>query len=254
MIAPPRSRTHSRSGFTLLELSISAAVLLVLSIGITQSVRSLSRLASHGGVDGRLQDEAQRALAAIQVDLRRAGFATIDGRAYPHLFVDGNAAAAFDAHDHAPAVENAQDGEPGFGPDREIVLRLPLFERVVQDEDGVNWGVDDPAAPTTGIVKTYDVPALDADGALIWSDADVAYVLVTGADGVNVLERRESGGRTSTVARNVERVTFESAAEAPAEVPLGAVRARLWMRDVDERGGVHRYFVEAVADLRNGGV
>lgn len=253
MLRTLRSRRGSRAGFTLLELSISAAVLLLLAIGLSESVRSLSRLASSGGVDGRLQDEGQRALAAILADLRRAGFATIDGRAYPHLFVDGNAASDFDAHDHAPAVEHAQDGEPGFGANREIVLRLPLMRSVVQDQDGVNWDADDPAAPTEGLVKSYDVPELDANGALQWDDADVAIVLVTGADGVNVLERRVSGGRTSVLARDVERVTFESATEAPAEVPLGAVRARLWLRDVDERGGIHRYFVEAVADLRNGG-
>lgn len=254
MLRTLRSNRRARSGFTLLELSVSAAVLIVLAIGVTESVRSLSRLASSGGVDGRLQDSAQRALATILVDLRRAGFATIDGRAYPHLFVDGNAASDFDAHDHAPADEHAEDGEPGFGPNREIVLRLPLLRKVNQDADGVNWDLDDPAAPAVGIVKTYDVPELDANGALQWDAADVAFVLVTGVDGVNVLERRESGGRTSVVARGVERVTFESAVEAPAEVPLGAVRVRLWMRDVDERAGVHRYFVEAVADLRNGGV
>jgi hypothetical protein len=35
-------------------------------------------------------------------------------------------------------------------------------------------------------------------------------------------------------------------------VPLRAIRVRIWLRERDSRGSLHRYFTEAVVKLRNG--
>jgi hypothetical protein len=146
---------------------------------------------------------------------------------YPYLFEDGDAQVPFADHAHEPAAKEAEVGDDDFGPNREIVLCRPADA----DTDGV--------------------PDVDVDGDLVWSAYEVSYVLVT-EDGVNRLQRRIDAGEPRTVASHVERVTFDDAASSGYEVPLGAVRVRIWFRTADGTGRLHRYFVESTIKLRNG--
>ncbi|MBK7876035.1 MAG: hypothetical protein IPJ77_09825 [Planctomycetes bacterium] len=234
-----RQRRRSGSGFSLVEMTIGVAVLFVLGAGLTLSMTSLRRLTQASSTDAKLQDEASRALAAITRDLRRSGFVVPDGvHAFPYVFADGDATGDFSEHAHAPASHAAQAGDADFGPTREIVFLLP------QD-------LDDDGDPDTGLLPDGR-PDLDASGDLVWSVDEISFVLVTGADGVNVLERRVNAADGRSVARNVERVTFDTSAEDPVLVPFGAVRVRLWLRQLDERGALHRHVVEQTVRLRNG--
>lgn len=223
-----RARTASRRGITLLELMIGVVILLMLVGSLMQSLRSMSRGASYASIDGELQGQAEHALRAIIASLKPSGFATVGGNAFPYLFRDGNATGAYSASAHPPATHTANPGDPDFGPNLEIVFVQPL------DANGDNR------------------PDLDAAGQMIWSANQFSYVVVTRPDGANVLQRRIDGGSIREIAHHIERITFDDNTSSGFTVPLRAIRVRIWLKERDERGAIHRYFTEAVVKLRNG--
>ena len=222
-----------RAGFTILELTISSTLLVMMVASLALSLSRLSSLQKSIETEIRLQDMASSALATILDDLRRSAFVDANGVTYPHLFEDGNAALEFNQHDHQPAIQAAQPGDPDFGPIREIVFVLP------DDADGDG------------------VPDLDPSGEVIWTAQEFSYVLNTGADGINRLERRTDALEPATVAQFVERVEFDSGPNAgnsiPTELtmPFNTVRVRIWFRAVDGNGHLHTYFVQASTRFRN---
>lgn len=252
-------RFGTRTGLGLVEVAISATVLLLLAASMVEAVGQVGALGRAGGTEGRLQLGAQEAIARITSDLRAAGFVDTAGKTYPYLFEDGEPDVAFAAHAHGPAVENAQSDEADFGANREIVFVRPSFEAMAQDSDGVNWELfdeDGSAIELPGgveIVKRYQFPVIGTDGTPGFDDEEISYVLVTAADGVNELQRRRDGASPETIARGVERLVFDTSGTDPVGVPVGAVRVRLWLRLRDEEGTVHRRFAETVVRLQNGG-
>lgn len=250
------ARAHARRGFTLVEIAIGATILFVLAAALVQSLSSVKSLAIQGDIESRLQREGDEAMAKIRRQLHLSGFTTIGAKSYPHVFPEGVGGAGFGAHDHAPAssssVECAPDNAPSsLGPNREIVLVEPVFMSVLQTADGTNYPTG-----TTGlgsaVVRTYDVPEIDVGGNATWGAPEISFVVVTGADGRNVLERRVDGADPRVVCRFVARATFETTADDPVQVPLDSVRVRLWLQDRDEKGGFHGRFFEALVGLRNG--
>jgi type II secretory pathway pseudopilin PulG len=227
-VSSSRTRTAARAGFALLELMIGALILLLLVGTLTQSLRSISQGSKSVDLDSQLQWEAERALRSIIASLKPSGFVTVDGNSFPYLFEDGNATGAYAASAHAPALHTAEAGDADFGPNREIVFVQPA------DLDDDNR------------------PDLDAGGDMIWSEEQYSYVVVPRADGTNVLQRRLNGGSTRVIASHVERITFDDNTSSGFVVPLRAIRVRIWFRERDARGTLHRYFTEAVVKLRNG--
>lgn len=216
------------SGFALLELMIGVLILLVLVATLTQSLRSLSQGTATTDTDGNLQTQAERALDAIIGSLKPSGFVTVGGNSFPYLFQDGNATGAYAASAHPAPSHSALATDPDFGPNQEIVFVQPA------DADGDNR------------------PDLDASGQMVWSADQYAYVVVARRDGSNVLQRRVNGGPGRMIASHVERITFDDNASSGFQVPLRAIRVRIWLRDRDAHGSLHRYFTEAVVKLRNG--
>lgn len=223
-----RNRTAAGAGFALLELMIGALILLLLVGTLTQSLRSISQSSKSVDLDSQLQAEAERALRSILASLKPSGVVTVGGNSFPYLFEDGNATGAYAASAHAAPPHTAEAGDPDFGPNREIVFVQPA------DLDGDNH------------------PDLDAGGDMIWSEEQYSYVVVPRADGTNVLQRRINGGSTRVIASHVERIAFDDNASSGFVVPLRAIRVRIWFRQHDARGTLHRYFTEAVVKLRNG--
>lgn len=224
----PRTRASARRGFTLLELMIGVMVLLMLVGSLMQSLRTMTRGATYAGIDGELQAQAEHALRAIIASLKPSGFAIVGGNRYPYLFQNGNATGAFVANAHAPATHYATVGQPDFGPNQEIVFVQPA------DANADNR------------------PDLDGAGQMVWAGNQFAFVVVTRPDGTNVLQRRIDGGTIREIANHVERITFDDNTSSGFVVPLRAIRVRIWLRERDERGAIHRYFTEAVVKLRNG--
>jgi len=221
------SRIRCTSGFSLLELTIVTALLAVIGAAFTRSMVSLRDLTRVTDVRAQLASEGEKAIAAIRADLRRSGFVDGGGVVYPYLFEDGVPDPGLSIHAHPAAAKEAQAGDPDFGPNREVVFLLPLDA----DSDGR--------------------PDVDGAGRLLWEAAEYAFVVVTRADGVNVLERRRDGVVLGTVADHVERVVFDDSLSSGFEIPLGTIRARVFFRQRDEKGTLHRHSVEVLFRLRN---
>lgn len=229
-----RSQVTTRSGFSLIEVVLVGSILAILARALVATSASMGRVTSTGNVLSLLQQEGARAMRSIVTDLKRSGYVTldedtVDEREYPYVFTGGVADAPYDANSHAPADQEAGPNDPDFGPIREIVFVQPA------DVDGDERPDYDPA---TG---------------LDWSADEVSYVLMTRADGVNYLERRVNAGNARRVARDVERVVFdtpESSGWSP-DVPLGSVRVRLFLRTRDSQGMLYRDSREVVVKLRN---
>lgn len=235
----PQLRSRARAGFTVIEVAIATLVLVIVSGALITAMDGLRGAAVTGDVSSRLAEAGEKALMNIVEDLRRSGRVNT-GTAYPYTFENGDSPFN-DAHDHVPADEHAEAGEPDFGPDREIVLILP------RDQDTLG----PPAVPDV----PDNIPDLDVDGQLIWGVEEFSYVLETWPDGINRLERRVDGAAPGQVMASwVERVRFDDFNSAPLEIPnSGTVRVRLWLRQPDSRGTVHRWSGEAMVRMRNGG-
>jgi len=243
----------------LLEVTVSGTLLFLLAASMVEAVAQVGALGRAGSTMGRLQQGAQESMTAITSDLDASGFVSANGKTYPYLFEDGNAESAFEAHSHATPTEHAQDDEPDYGVNREIVFVQPTLTEVAQDTDGLNWDLVDengdavsvPSGVT--IAKKYMFPAIGNDGTAGFATDELSYVIVTGPDGINELQRRRNGLTASVVARGVERLVFDTSDTDPIGVPVGAVRVRLWLRLRDEEGTVHRHSAETVVRLQNGG-
>lgn len=230
----------ARGGFSLVEMAIGVVVLFVLAAGLTQSLSALRGGAVSGSVESRLQAMGERIMTAVQTDLKRSGLRDLGGGAnLPYLFDEGNAQGAFALHAHPPAQHSAHIGETDYGRTREIVFSLPLD---VDDRD-----------PATLVPTPDGIPDIDGDGGLVWDPIQYSFVVVTRPDGINYLERRANGGNGRVVGHHVERLTFDTSTTDPVNIPVGACRVRVWLRERDEGGTLHRYFLESVVKLRNGG-
>lgn len=224
------ARRCARAGMTMIEIAITSVLLIMLSGALTQSLMHMRDVTDVGDVRTLLHDEAEKALASVMVDLRRSGFGTLAGATYPYLFDDGNAFAPYFVHAHAAAIKTAQAGDADFGANREIVVLQPLM--------GLN-------------AAGQDVAALDANGLIQWSPNVVSYVVITGADGRNWLQRRVNGANPRRIIPDVERIAFDTNATDPVNVPVGAVRVQLFLRRVDDEQVVHRHATELMINLRN---
>lgn len=247
-ITHTRAAAHRvRRGFTLVEMAIVATILILLSGALVSSLESLRDATLTSSVESKLQEAGEKAMRQIVDDLRRSGVVTVDFGAglvaYPGFFFDGDTAATATSaevnamHAHPAPVQNAVAGDPDFGASREIVFLQPL--------DADTWG------PPAVVGVPDGIPDLDANADLVWDPTEFSYVLVTGVDGINRLERRTNGINPTTVASFVERVVFENNAFNFA-IPLSAVRIRIFLRQVDSQGVVHRYQTDATVQLRNG--
>jgi hypothetical protein len=228
-----KKSSDSRGGFSALEMTIAVMILSLLAGSLSLALQRMRGMTGSSSAQATLQDSAERALKRIALDLSRSGQVTLLGDSFPHLFDDGAATGAFAAHAHPPAAQSAVPGDPDFGPNREIVFVAPQEA----DPEG-----------------TYgrDVPDIDANGRLIWAATQFSYVVSTGADGVNRLERRTAAAAPIAIASNVERVVFDDNASSGFVIPLDSVRVRLFFRKVDAQGVLHRHQAEQIIKLRNG--
>jgi prepilin-type N-terminal cleavage/methylation domain-containing protein len=245
-------QTHpTRRGFTLIELVIVVTVLAVLAKMLVTTSESMSRMTATGTIEGVLQGEGEEALRSIVDDLRRSGFVTVDDKVYPHVFDDGAPTDPdFLGHAHVAAPVTARANDPDFGPQRSIVFVVPSDldgnDRPELDADLDGW----PELDGDGDGLVTDDPAT---GGLVWSHAEISYVVVVLVDGSRVLQRRigNDPATARVVARHVERVQFDTPESAAWQIPLGSVRVRLFFRAPDSDGRIYRSRHEVTVRLRN---
>ena len=223
-------RKQRRAGYTLIEVVVASLILAFLAHTLVESSNFMSRLTSTGNVQTVLQIEAEKAMRKIVDDLRQSGFqVNAGGKEFPYVFEDGNADGDFAAHAHEPADSEAEDDDPDFGPNREIVFAHP------EDADGDGR------------------PDLDAGGLLVWSADEISYTVRT-RSGTNYLERSVNLADSRPVCRFVERITFDRPSDFWTEFPTNSMRVRLFLRARDSVGALYRHTSEVVVQLRNGGI
>ncbi|HTF89003.1 MAG TPA: prepilin-type N-terminal cleavage/methylation domain-containing protein [Planctomycetota bacterium] len=227
------SRTTRRSGFSALEMMVAVTLLSILAGSLTMAIKHMRNLTSSSSVQSTLQLSAERAMKRIAADLSRSGTIAMPGGNVPFRFDDGNPITFFQNHAHAPAQHHAVAGDSDFGPSTELVFAQP------QEND---------------LPGSYgnDVPDIDANADLIWDAVEFSYVLITGPDGINYLQRRTDAANPVTIASNVERVVFDDQISSGNVLPVESLRVRLFFRKLDAQGVLHRHSVEQIIKLRNG--
>jgi len=208
----------------MLSLTIVAVMLAVLYL----TFKDAHRISEGGETMADLQEEARRVMAFITDELQASGFATVDGKDYPHIFYDGNAMGDFAVHYHEPAQHRAQPGDVDFGPTSEIVFRIAAQP---PDADGDN------------------VPDAMLPGPL-WTTDEISYVLVTNQKGQNELRRQINGLPDRVLSRHVERITFDSRDTDPA-VGFNQVVVTIYLREVTGFGSELKVALTAVVNFRN---
>ncbi len=225
-----RRSARRRSGFTLVETVIVVGILALLAQALIDSATGMGRITSSGNTRTRLQEQGERALNALIPELRRSGFQVVDGKDYPYFFEDGFAEDEFEDHRHEPADTMAIEGDPDFGPSKEIVFVLPLDD----DDDGA--------------------PDIDeASGTVLWSEDEISFTLETLDDGRNHLVRRVNGEDPESLARDVERVVFDGHVSSglDPDIPLNAVRVQIHLRRIADDGALYLHSCEVLLRLRN---
>lgn len=252
------------SGFTLVELIVSLAVLTILARVLMAATETTSSMTALGNVESQAQRDAQRALSAILDDLRSTGEVTVGGLDYPYVFDGGAPDAAYNAHAFAPAPQAAAAGDADFGVLRTIVLAVPSDldgdgrPELDADRDGVpelDGNGDGVVSDDLADIGAWDPlrAEIDMSTGLVWSTEMIAYRLVTGPSGENQLVRVVDGGAggSRTLATGVERIQFDTAISSGFEIPIGSIRVRIFFRISDAEGHVYRSSNEALVRLRN---
>ncbi len=266
MMRASRSGRSHLAGVSLVEVTLVAAVLMILARMLVETSTSMSQLTTSGNVQAILQQQGEKALTAIVADFRRSGELTVDGKDYPYVFDDGDAEGDFEDHDHPVCDQSAEPGDADFGVMREIIVVLPAdlddnkIPDLDMDENG--WPEFDGNRDGTATEDPEDYEGIDWDPALntiefgtgvVWAHDEISYVAVTRPDGANYLERRvnASPDRARRVARDVELVQFDTWASSGFTIAMNSVRVRLFLRRTGPDGRVFRHQVEAVVRLRN---
>ena len=209
MMCPNRTtgeRQRGSRGFTLLERILGATVLALLAKTMISATTSVSHLTESGNLESRIQRDSDRAMGRIMEDLRMSGFHTVNGRAYPHVFLNGEPDSEFREFEHTPAPQAAAPGEAAHGPMCSIVLCAPSDldgngrPEIDVDGDGTpeldgngDGSVSDEPEDVLGIWDEQS-HTISARSRLVWSHEDIAYMVIESAAGENELVRLVSNG------------------------------------------------------------
>lgn len=229
-------------GFSLIEAIISVSILFSVGLSMTTSLGGLRQVTLSGTAQQRLQSLGEKAMTRIVSDLRRTANNAAAANLYPYIFEDGDAQAPFaNLHFHNPAQHQAGANDFDGGPTREIVFVLPqdLYNKTV-----------DPNCDGNPVSTPDGIPDTDGLGNLIWAPAELSYVLITGNDGINYVERRTNGGNAERIVPFVERMSFDMNSIENPNIPLDSVRIRLYFR-MQTSDGLYKHATETTVKLDN---
>jgi len=201
-------RRGSRAGFSLVEALVSSAIFVGLLAALYGALADADRIRKVQDTIAKMEMDARRALDRVSAELRMTG--RVENPApgqpgFPYSFVNGGALGTFTPPArNDPADIHVSSDSPAFGDCIEISFLTPV------DIDG------------DGLLTS------SATGDIEWSTWHVAYVIVTGEDGINRLERWEDAVRTDILAMYAERITFDTIKTDPT-VGLHEVAITLYM-------------------------
>lgn len=216
-------------GFSLIEAMVSTFIFLAVLGSVYGAISSGRRLADVEKTYGVMEMDARKTLEFMSQELRMSGWRdhAIPGEpAYPYIFTNGVAFGSYADESHPAPDQHVGVLSPAFGEVREIVFKIPT------DIDG------------NGILTDNET------GEVEWSPYDVSYVLVTGANGVNTLVRREDGIVTDVLAHYVERVTFDTI-YTDATIDMDEVVISMYMARPTPQGVLLETSLSTVVTMRN---
>jgi len=127
-------RLRGEGGWSLLEVMVSVALLLVATALVARGTGQGMELARHNDTREQLIASGDEALRRMAEDIRPAGpvAAGAPGPAedLPYVFTDGAAQGLHARHAHPAAVHGAPSGTPAFGPTTEAVVWFPRIDTV----------------------------------------------------------------------------------------------------------------------------
>lgn len=257
------NKRNKRSGFTLIEVMVSATILAILARSLVMVSGGMGALSQTGGSLSLLQQQSTKAQAALFSDLRNSGFMMVAGRSFPHVFENGEPGVGFEAHAHAPGEQTANANESDFGAHGAVVFLRPsdidndgrpdmdLDLNGVPELDGNGDGVlsEEWADTQAWDANLYRV---DPETGLVWDLAEVRYAVLDGPDGRTYLERWVGGVLDRRVAHGVERFQVETSLDTGYQIPTNALRISLFLRKTDSDGVTYRHSAQWVIKLQNG--
>jgi hypothetical protein len=202
-----RDARRRRGGYSLVEALVAAFIFVALLVAVYAALTDAMAVQDIQGTYVTIQMDARRALDRMATELRMTGRFNNPAPGqpgYPYVFADGDPFGVFTYLKHDPPVRHLPASNPANGASCDIVFKVP------RDEDG------------DGLLTAA------ATGNIEWCVEDVSYALVTDANGINVLERRENGVTTDILARYVERFTFDTIDTDPA-VDMDEIVITLYM-------------------------
>jgi len=183
-------RSRNQAGFSLVEALVSSVIFVALLAAVYGSLASATRVKNVQDGYAKMEMDARRAIARIADELRMAGRVANPAPGqpgWPYTFVNGGALGTFNQPArHDPADIHVAADTPAYGDCIEIAFLVP------RDNDGDGLLTD----AVTGDIE--------------WSTYDVSYIIVTGPDGINRLERWEDSTCTDIMAYHAERITFQT--------------------------------------------
>ncbi len=257
------SKRNKRSGFTLIELMVSATILAVLARSLVMVSGGIGSLSQTGGSLSLLQQQSSKAQSALFSDLRNSGYMSIDGQSFPHVFEEGVPGEGFEAHAYAPGAQAATVNESDFGAHRAVVFLEPadMDNNGRPDMDLDLNGIPELDGNGDGVLSEEweDTQAWDAnlyrvdpETGLVWDLAEVRYAVLDGPNGRTYLERWVGGVLDRRVANGVERFQVETPVETGYQIPTNALRISLFLRRTDSDGVTYRHSAQWVIKLQNG--
>ncbi len=208
------NKRNRRSGFTLIEVMLSATILAVLARSLVMVSRGIGSLAQTGGSLSLLQEQSIKAQTALFADLRNSGLMMVAGRTFPHVFEGGEPGVGFEAHAFAPGSQTAEANEVDFGVHGAIVFLEPadmdrdgrpdmdLDLNGVPELDGNRDGV---LSEEWADTQAWDenLYRVDPETGLVWDLAEVRYAVLDGPEGRTYLDRGVGGVLERRVAHGV---------------------------------------------------
>ncbi len=225
----------------------------------------MGRMTDRGNTRALLQHEGKRAARAIVTEISHSAARTLNGKTYPYVFQDATAVYPFESHSHTLPTMAAMSGDPDFGTLQELVFVLPadhdgdgrpdmdLDMNGTPELDGNGDGVRSESWDDLDGIWFPSQNTVDSTNGVVWDHDEISFVLTTGPDGINRLERRVNGDADSAkvLARDVERVEIDTDATSQWSIPVDSVRLRIFFRRMDKRGSLYRHEIELVVAFKN---
>lgn len=205
---------RSAGGFSLLELLMSVSLFSLIASAFVVATQRTADVSNTQAAVFDIESELFDVQEALRRELRRSGYAALDGVDYPGVF----AAGELPDHAHTPVAGS-----------RELLYLTP------RDDDENDW------------------PDLDGTNQVVWEDDPRAVLIRPLEAPFHELSLVQGDGTTRVLSRRLLAIDFQTAAETGFEIPLRALRYELRLGRLDRERRLIERRADGVILLENGG-